>query len=279
MRQLPSPPGRIDSGKILFDGVNLLDLPKSKMRSIRGESIAMIFQEPMTSLNPVMTVGRQVAEAVQAHQNVSHAEAWDKAVDMLRLVKIPMPEKRAKSYPHQLSGGMRQRAMIAIALACQPKLLICDEPTTALDVTVQAQVLKLIIDLQKQLGMAVMLITHDLGVISQMADNVAVMYAGQIVETGSCEHILAAPAHPYTRALLESAPSLRENESGEKKPLYVIRGMVPGALERPKGCLFASRCDYAGARCFAERPPAVNQSDGLARCFMYTEEGCGERGL
>ncbi|GHU74632.1 ABC transporter ATP-binding protein [Clostridia bacterium] len=270
LRLVPSPPGKIVGGDILLDGDSLLAKSKAQMRSIRGSQIAMVFQEPMTSLNPVMPVGKQVAETLRTHQRITAKEAREQAIEMLRLVRIPLPELRFGEYPHQLSGGMRQRAMIALALSCHPKLLICDEPTTALDVTVQAQVLRLIADLQKSLHMSVMLITHDLGVISQMADRVIVMYAGQVVESGPCVKLMTAPVHPYTQALLASVPSIRERD---ERPLYVIRGMVPQLLHRPKGCLFAPRCDYAVERCQNERPELTGAPEESVRCFRFDLKG------
>lgn len=273
MRQVPNPPGKIVGGSLLFEGEDLLDKSKSDMRRIRGGQIAMIFQEPMTSLNPVMTIGNQIAETLRIHQKMSRKEAKEKAIEMLGLVKIPLPEQRYSEYPHQLSGGMRQRVMIAMALACNPKLLICDEPTTALDVTVQAQILKLIDDLKKSLHMSVMLITHDLGIISQVADRVIIMYAGKIVEYGSGENIFNHPLHPYTKALLASVPKIKEDT---KDTLYMIKGMVPNLLEEHKGCLFAPRCEYATEKCFQEEPDYMEQPTGKVRCFRYTKDWEGK---
>lgn len=269
MRQVPDPPGRIAGGEVLFEGEDLLKKSNAEMRKIRGGKIAMIFQEPMTSLNPVMTVGKQIAETLRIHQKISRREAKQKAIEMLRLVKIPLPEQRYGEYPHQLSGGMRQRVMIGMALACSPDLLICDEPTTALDVTVQAQILQLIEELKKSLHMAVMLITHDLGVISSVADKVIIMYAGKIVEYGAGENIFLSPLHPYTKALLSSVPKITEDT---EKDLYMIKGMVPNLLEKHEGCLFAPRCDYACDKCFREKPEFIGRPSGTVRCFRYASD-------
>ena len=244
--------GRIVGGEILYEGENIAVLSDERMRAIRGNDISMIFQEPMTSLNPVFTVGDQIAEAVRLHQNATRKEANDRAVEMLRLVKIADPEKRLRDYPHQLSGGMRQRVMIAMALSCNPKLLIADEPTTALDVTIQAQILDLIAELQEKLGMAVLLITHDLGVVAEQADEVAVMYAGRIVERAPPGIIFARPLHPYTIGLMRSIPGTVR--IGRR--LDAIPGIVPSPLDWPTGCRFRTRCGSADALC-AERPPAL----------------------
>lgn len=269
MGLVPNPPGKVVGGEILFHGEDLLKKKKSEMRKIRGSKIAMIFQEPMTSLNPVMTIGKQIEETIRTHQKLRRPEAHEKAIEMLKLVRIPMAEQRYHEYPHQLSGGMRQRVMIAIALACKPELLICDEPTTALDVTVQAQILQLINDLKEELGMSVMLITHDLGVISQMADQVVVMYAGKVVEYGDGETIFRHPLHPYTEALLKSVPQM---EGMHQEKLYMIKGMVPNLLKEHKGCLFAPRCEYATEKCFAEEPVYVKQPEGVVKCHRYAQE-------
>lgn len=266
MQLVPDPPGKIVSGEILFQGVDLLKKDKKEMRQMRGSKIAMIFQEPMTSLNPVMTIGKQISETIRIHENVSKAEAKKRAIDMLKLVKIPEPEQRYGEYPHQLSGGMRQRVMIAIALACQPDLLICDEPTTALDVTVQAQILKLIAGLQKKTGMSVMLITHDLGVISQVADRIVIMYAGKIVEYGTKKLIFENPLHPYTEALLKAVSRLTDEEG---KELYMIKGMVPDLTKKQKGCLFAERCPYARTICYQEEPELQTVGEGRVCCHRY----------
>ncbi|MFN4191024.1 MAG: ABC transporter ATP-binding protein [Pseudothermotoga sp.] len=265
MRLLPMPPAKITSGKIIFDGVNLLERPENEMRRIRGNVLSMIFQEPMTSLNPVITVGKQITEAIVVHQNVTKDEAKKKAIEMLKIVGIPNPEKRYNDYPHQMSGGMRQRAMIAMALSCNPKLLIADEPTTALDVTVQAQILDLVTQLKERFGMSVLLITHDLGVISEMCSRVLVMYAGQIVEEAPCIDLFDNPLHPYTIGLLKSIPKL---ELG-KQPLHTIEGNVPNAIELPPGCRFHPRCSEAVPICSQKTPALVTiNSSRRIRCFL-----------
>jgi oligopeptide/dipeptide ABC transporter ATP-binding protein len=258
LQLLPTPPGRIEADGIRFGGVNLLELSKREMQDIRGNQIAMIFQEPMTSLNPVLTIGKQISQVIETHQNLSRRAARDKAVEMLRLVRIPSPEQRMREYPHQLSGGMLQRVMIAIALSCNPKVLIADEPTTALDVTIQAQILNLMNDLRERLGTAVILITHDLGVVAEMADRVVVMYAGKKVEEASVEALFQTPRHPYTRGLLASVPRLGDNiDDGKRKRLAEIRGMVPDLRREHRGCLFADRCGYVTPHCRAEAPPMI----------------------
>lgn len=265
MRLLPIPPAKITSGKIIFDGVNLLEKPENEMRQIRGNVLSMIFQEPMTSLNPVITVGKQITEAIVVHQNVTKDEAKKKAIEMLKIVGIPNPEKRYNDYPHQMSGGMRQRAMIAMALSCNPKLLIADEPTTALDVTVQAQILDLVTQLKERFGMSVLLITHDLGVIAEMCSRVLVMYAGQIVEEAPCIDLFDNPLHPYTIGLLKSIPKL---EPG-KQPLHTIEGNVPNAIELPPGCRFHPRCSEAVPICSQKTPALVTiNSSRKIRCFL-----------
>ena len=251
MRLVPDPPGRIEDGQILLRGRDLLALDEEEMRRVRGDDIAMIFQEPMTSLNPVLTCGFQIAEAVVLHQQVPMQEARTRAVEMLQLVGIPAPEQRIDEYPHQLSGGMRQRVMIAMALSCNPDVLIADEPTTALDVTIQAQILALLESLQESLQMAIVMITHDLGVIVETADQVAVMYAGQIVEYAETQVLFTRPRHPYTRGLLRSIPRL----DAEQERLEIIPGVVPDARVFPQGCRFAPRCPLADAHCRAEAPP------------------------
>ena len=267
MKLFPQPPGKIVGGEIFFQGQDLNKLNEREMRKIRGKGIAMIFQEPMTSLNPVLTIGKQLIEQIRVHEKVSKAEAKERALEMIRLVNIPMPEKIYASYPHQLSGGMRQRIMIAMALSCHPELLICDEPTTALDVTVQAQVLSLINKLKEETNTAVMLITHDMGVINEMADKVLVMYAGQVVETAETAELFAHPSHPYTTGLIQSIPRLDE----EVDKLHVIKGSVPMLYELPKGCLFAPRCQYACGICNEQRPDLVDLGNGhTCRCFKYT---------
>ena len=251
MRLVPDPPGRIEDGQILLKGRDLLALDEEEMRRVRGDDIAMIFQEPMTSLNPVLTCGFQIAEAVVLHQQVPMQEARTRAIEMLQLVGIPAPEQRIDEYPHQLSGGMRQRVMIAMALSCNPDVLIADEPTTALDVTIQAQILALLESLQESLQMAIVMITHDLGVIAETADQVAVMYAGQIVEYAETQALFTRPRHPYTRGLLRSIPRL----DAEQERLDIIPGVVPDARVFPKGCRFAPRCPLADAHCRVEAPP------------------------
>jgi len=259
-------PGRIEAGsEIIFNGRDLTKLPEAALQQIRGSEVSMIFQEPMTSLNPVFTVGYQVAEAVRHHNKLSAGAARDRAVEMLALVGIPSPSRRANDYPHQMSGGMRQRVMIAMALSCNPKLLIADEPTTALDVTIQAQILELMKDLCDRLGTAVLLITHDLGVVAEMADEVAVMYAGRVVESGPVESIFKSPQHPYTEALLKSIPILGMTQS---EPLKVISGMVPSALNWPRGCRFAPRCEYAFERCLQDDPPLMAAGSQSSACWL-----------
>jgi peptide/nickel transport system ATP-binding protein len=255
MRLVPNPPGRIVGGSILLEGTDLLALDEAPMREIRGNRISMIFQEPMTSLNPVIRIGDQITEAVRLHRQLSAKEAWNQAVEMLRLVRIPEPARRAQEYPHQLSGGMRQRAMIAMALACRPALLIADEPTTALDVTIQAQILALILDLQKELGMGLILITHDLGVVAQTAQRVIVMYAGKKVEEADVETLFASPRHPYTRGLMASIPAVPAAGGKQGARLAEIPGTVPSLTRLPAGCAFAPRCAFAVDRCRAEYPP------------------------
>jgi peptide/nickel transport system ATP-binding protein len=272
MRLVPDPPGRIVGGSIMLEGTDLLSLDESEMRAIRGNRISMIFQEPMTSLNPVMRIGDQITEAVRLHRQMSRKEATAKAVEMLRLVKIPEAERRAQEYPHQLSGGMRQRAMIAMALACRPALLIADEPTTALDVTIQAQILALILELQKELGMGLVLITHDLGVVAQTAQRVIVMYAGRKVEEADVETLFASPRHPYTRGLMASIPSLPSLSTNADAPLVEIPGMVPSLTNLPKGCAFAPRCGLVMARCREEYPPLQAWDENhLAACWRAAE--------
>jgi peptide/nickel transport system ATP-binding protein len=251
MRLIPTPPGKIGSGQILYRGRDLLHLKNEEMRQIRGNEISMVFQEPMTSLNPVFTIGDQIMEAIQLHQQVNRREAREKAVEMLRLVKIADPGSRVDDYPHQMSGGMRQRVMIAMALSCNPSLLIADEPTTALDVTIQAQILELMGELQEQLGMALLLITHDLGVVAEQADDVVIMYAGRMVERARPEAIFSKPLHPYTIGLLNSLPGVG---SDKKKKLEAIPGMVPSPLDLPSGCRFRDRCFKATGICADSEP-------------------------
>ena len=272
MRLVPDPPGRIVGGSVTLEGTELLELDEAEMRAIRGNRISMIFQEPMTSLNPVIRIGDQITEAVRLHRSITRKEAWAKAVEMLRLVRIPEPERRATEYPHQLSGGMRQRAMIAMALACRPALLIADEPTTALDVTIQAQILALIVDLQKELGTGLILITHDLGVVAQTAQRVIVMYAGKKVEEASVEALFENPRHPYTRGLMASMPAVATFGSNSDARLVEIPGMVPSLTNLPPGCAFAPRCALAIERCRAEYPPLQDWGgDHLAACWRAAE--------
>jgi oligopeptide/dipeptide ABC transporter ATP-binding protein len=265
MRLIPNPPGKIVEGEIIFEGEDLLKKTEPAMRKIRGNDISMIFQEPMTSLNPVYTIGDQIAEAIELHQGLSHKEAIDKAIEMLRLVGIPVPERRVHEYPHQLSGGMRQRVMIAMALSCNPKLLVADEPTTALDVTIQAQILELMKKLKKELGMAIMLITHDLGVVAEMAERVVVMYGGKVVEEADVVSIFTHPLHPYTEGLLRSIPRL-DTQLGK---LHVIEGVVPNPLHLPVGCRFNPRCPYVIDKCKETQPPLEEIVPGrLVACFI-----------
>lgn len=256
MRLIPNPPGKIVGGEISYKGTNLLNYSMDQMRKIRGNEISMIFQEPMTSLNPVFTIGNQLVEAIRLHQDLSKAEATQKAIEMLKLVGIPAPDKRIKDYPHQLSGGMRQRVMIAMALSCNPQVLIADEPTTALDVTIQAQILDLLRTLQEKVGMAIMLITHDLGVVAEMAHEVIVMYAGTVVERAPVKEIFANPKHPYTQGLLNSIPIMGKDPTGKvkKSRLEPIPGIVPSLLDLPKGCRFQERCKYVTAECKGVEP-------------------------
>ena len=264
--QLVEVPGRIEPGsKILFEGRDLATLGERELGKIRGNEIAMIFQEPMTSLNPVFTVGNQISEAVRLHQGLRKKDALARAVELMQLVGIPSAERRVNDYPHQMSGGMRQRVMIAMALSSDPKLLIADEPTTALDVTVQAQILELMKELRERLGMAIMLITHDLGVVAEMVDEVAVMYAGRVVERGPVEEIFSSPQHPYTEALLESIPLLGMRYTDKLK---AIRGTVPNPLEWPAGCRFAPRCDYAFEKCVTNDPPLMPVPPQESACWL-----------
>ncbi len=268
LQLIPTPPGRIVNGEILFDGRNLLQLEEKEMERVRGNDISMIFQEPMTSLNPVFTIGDQIMEAITLHQGVDRTESRKRTVEMLDRVQIPSPETRIDAYPHQLSGGMRQRAMIAMALSCRPKLLIADEPTTALDVTIQAQVLRLLKEIQREMGMAVMLITHDLGVVSEIADRVAVMYAGRIFEYGPIEAIFSEMRNPYTRGLMNSIPSLMER----KKRLDAIPGQVPDPMDLPTGCKFHPRCYLMIEDCKKEEPPLFQvNGDHFSRCIRWKE--------
>jgi peptide/nickel transport system ATP-binding protein len=271
LRLIPEPPGRIVGGSVKLNGTDLIGLTEDQMRKVRGNDVSMIFQEPMTSLNPVMTIGNQITEVLHLHQRLSKAEAHQKAIEMLRLVRIPEPEQRVREYPHQLSGGMRQRAMIAIALACNPQVLIADEPTTALDVTIQAQILQLIVELQKKLGTAVILITHDLGVVAETAQRVIVMYAGRKVEEATVEDVFGRAMHPYTRGLLNSIPRLdlmRGADGSTATRLQEIPGIVPALTALPKGCAFAPRCPMADDHCHNHYPDYVQKRPGhWVACF------------
>lgn len=266
MRLIPSPPGRIVGGEILYNGEDLLKKSEKEMRDIRGNRISMIFQEPMTSLNPVFRVGHQISESLMVHQGLNKAEALAKSIEMLRLTGIPSPEKRVHDFPHQMSGGMRQRVMIAMALCCRPELLIADEPTTALDVTIQAQILELMIELKEQLGTAIIMITHDLAVVAEMADRAAVMYCGKLVEEAPVLDLFDKPLHPYTQGLLRSIPHI--NDTQER--LYMIEGMVPPLTNLPAGCAFAPRCPEAQPRCQVERPSLKQVAPGRrVSCWLH----------
>lgn len=269
MQLVETPPGKIVGGEIIYNGENLLNKDKDEMRKIRGGEIAMIFQEPMTSLNPVFTVGQQIMEALMIHTDMDKTKAKERAIEMLKLVRIPLAEKRFNEYPHQLSGGMRQRVMIAMALSCNPKLLICDEPTTALDVTIQAQILDLINELKEKLGTSIMMIAHDLGVIAEVADDVMVMYAGKIVEYGTADQIFETPMHPYTHGLMNCIPKLNDEEENR---LHVIPGMVPSPDRMPKGCAFCPRCSEAKKICEEKMPELMEVNGQKVRCFKYTSE-------
>ncbi len=270
MRLIPEPPGKIVHGKILFDGVNLPDLTMRQMRAIRGKRISMIFQEPMASLNPVFTIGDQISEMFVLHQRLGKKKSWERAVEMLRVVQIPSPEKRVHEYPHQLSGGMQQRAMIAMALSCNPEILIADEPSTALDVTIQAQILDLMMQLKKDFDAAIMLITHDLGVIAEIAQRIVVMYAGKVVEEGQILAIFEDPRHPYTRGLLKSIPKLGERSRYGRQRLKEIAGIVPSLYELPPGCSFYPRCPEAMAICQEKAPELTELGGGhRVRCWLY----------
>lgn len=276
MGLIPWPPGKILNGQVLLDGEDLLSKPEEEMQKVRGNKISMIFQEPMTSLNPVLNVGFQIMEALQLHQGLSAAEARERAIEMLRLVGIPEPERRIDEYPHQMSGGMRQRVMIGMALACNPRLLIADEPTTALDVTIQAQILDLMHRLQREMGTAILLITHDMGVVAEMAERVIVMYAGRFVEEGGVESIFDAPLHPYTAGLLNSIPRVDVST----KRLHVIPGTVPSPSELPSGCRFHPRCAQARQRCKNEEPPLFDIGQKRkVRCWLCTGRASAEEGV
>jgi peptide/nickel transport system ATP-binding protein len=261
LKLIPTPPGKITQGQIMWLGRDLVTLDPAEMSRIRGQEIGMVFQEPMTALNPVYTVGEQIAEGVRLHQGVSIREAFDQAIEMLRLVHIPKAETRARDYPHQFSGGMRQRVMIAMALSCNPRLLIADEPTTALDVTIQAQILNLLQEMKSRFGMAILLITHAMGVVAEMAQRVIVMYAGKVVEEASVEQLFEAPLHPYTQGLIRSIPRI-DRAATLKARLTAIPGTVPSLLRPPTGCRFAPRCQFATDVCRREAPPLRDRADG-----------------
>jgi peptide/nickel transport system ATP-binding protein len=284
LRLIPSPPGRISAGRVLFQGEDLLLASEARMREVRGNRISMIFQEPMTSLNPVFTVGQQITESLRLHAGLDAAGARARAIEMLQQVGIPAPDKRVDEYPHQLSGGMRQRVMIAMALACRPDILIADEPTTALDVTVQAQIFDLLRDLQRDKGTAILFITHDMGAVAEMADRVMVMYAGRVIEQGSCEEVLVHPGHPYTQGLIDCLPELGSSQkftnAAERDELTEIDGVVPSIWELGSGCAFRDRCPHAMPRCADEVPPMFdvaksNASPGARRhgaaCWLHAE--------
>ncbi len=276
MRLIPTPPGRIEGGTISLRGENLLAKSEPEMRKIRGKDVAMIFQDPMTSLNPVLTVGDQISEAVRLHLKLNKRDALAKTIDMLRVVRIPLPEKRVNEYPHQLSGGMRQRVMIAMALSCDPDVLIADEPTTALDVTIQAQIIDLMNEMQARLGSAIVMITHDLGVVAETCQFVLVMYAGNLVEYGTAEQIFESPKHPYTMGLLASVPRLDDKSHDRLVP---IEGQPPNLLRLPPGCTFAPRCQYRMPICDQPVPLYDFGAGHVARCFLYDESLGAERTL
>lgn len=274
MGLVPNPPGRISKGSILLEGIDITIASEKELQALRGNDMSMVFQEPMTSLNPVFTVGEQIAETARAHFGLSRAEARNKAVEILRLVGIPSPEKRVDDFPHQLSGGMRQRVMIAISLVCEPKLLIADEPTTALDVTVQAQIFDLFRELQEKTKTAIILITHDIGVVAEMADRVMVMYAGRNIEKGPAIDFIRAPQHPYTRGLISCIPTLQADPPDEPDALFEIPGVVPSAVELAKpGCAFAPRCPNVMERCRVEFPPSTQiENNRSVSCWLAQEE-------
>ncbi len=273
MGLIPTPPGKVVGGQIIFRDENLLDSTPERLRQVRGNQISMIFQEPMTALNPVFTVGDQIAEALMLHRGLSHHAALDKAVELLREVHVPLPEKRINEYPHQLSGGMRQRAMIAIALACEPEILIADEPTTALDVTVQAQVFDLLLELKRERKMAIILITHDMGAIAEMANRVLVMYAGRIIELAAVDDILQKPQHPYTRGLISCVPTLQFGIEVDRQPLKEIPGIVPPLTELSTGCAFEPRCEFSMKTCATEKPVVFQTAKGHSTaCWLLKDQ-------
>jgi oligopeptide transport system ATP-binding protein len=270
LRLIPCPPARIVSGEILFDGMDLLKLRPSEIRALRGKEIAMIYQEPMTALNPVFTTGFQIGEAMKAHRRLSWNQAMQRAKEIVKMVGIPVPERRVKEYPHQFSGGMKQRVMIGMSLALSPKLIICDEPTTALDVTIQAQILDLLRNMKKELGISILFITHDLGVVAEMADRVAVMYAGKVVEEAGVRQLFENPLHPYTEGLLKSMPSVDR----PKERLITISGAIPNPLHLPGGCKFNPRCSYVSDKCKEKEPPYVDvNGEQFVRCWLPSKEG------
>src|SRR5574337_353746 len=277
LRLIPSPPGKISGGRMLFQDEDLARASEARMREVRGNRISMIFQEPMTSLNPVFTVGDQIGETLRLHAGLDAKAARERSIEMLRQVGIPAPERRVDEYPHQLSGGMRQRVMIAMALACRPDVLIADEPTTALDVTVQAQIFDLLRGLQSDKGTAIMLITHDMGAVAEMADRVMVMYAGRVIEQGSVGEVLDSPRHPYTQGLIECLPELGSSQLDEMGDLPEIAGVVPSIWELGQGCAFRERCPYAMPRCAAEVPPMIDAGGGHgAACWLLVEKEASE---
>jgi peptide/nickel transport system ATP-binding protein len=272
LKLIPMPPGKIVAGQILYQGRDLVPLDTAEMDRIRSKDIAMVFQEPMTSLNPVYTIGEQIAEVVRKHEDLGRKAAIEKTIEMLRLVQIPNPDKRFNDYPHQFSGGMRQRVMIAMALSCNPKLLIADEPTTALDVTIQAQILELLQDMKQRFGMAIMLITHAMGVVAETAQRVVVMYAGKVIEEAPVDHLFANPRHPYTQGLIRSIPRI-DTAATHKTRLEAIPGVVPSLLNPPPGCRFAARCRYAMTKCREAVPPLIDIGSGhKVACVLVQDE-------
>jgi peptide/nickel transport system ATP-binding protein len=269
LKLIQMPPGRIVEGRILWRGRDLVPLSVDAMRQIRAKEIAIIFQEPMTSLNPAYTVGEQIAEVLRLHEGLNRRDAWDKTIEMLRLVQIPTPERRVRDYPHQFSGGMRQRVMIAMALSCNPRLLIADEPTTALDVTIQAQILDLLSEMKSRFGMAIMLITHAMGVVAETTQRVVVMYAGRVVEEATVERLFANPLHPYTQGLIRSIPRI-DKDAGKRRRLEAIAGVVPSLIEPPPGCRFAPRCKFAQPACTAAQPDLrIVEPGHKVACILY----------